>query len=265
MINRKVFFDNVRDSVFGGTLSQVQVQSAESIIKLGEIRNLSPSVIAYMLATAMGETRMAPVREGFKKTDREARAYVKRQGYKYAKPVNGHVYYGRGLVQLTWAENYRKWKIQGNPDRALEPEFAALVLVTGMLDGRYNGKGKGIQFYLDKDRPDWKNARRTVNITDRWETFRDFAFKFRTAIQAAKMESKVVEPFKPTDVTTGKTDLQSTSIWTSFGGAITTIATAVFGLGKDQPLLAFGICVLAVAVFLYLRYERKEKARVYGI
>lgn len=268
MTNLKTFFDQIRSSIFQGRMSEVQVQSAEAIIRLAEEKGLSLNVASYMLATAWGETRMAPVREGFKDTDAQARAYVRKQGYKYAKAVNGHVYYGRGLVQLTWYKNYRSWGIENNPDKALEPAFAAKVLVTGMLDGRYNGRRKGIEFYLDRAEPDWENARRTVNITDKWELFRSYAIVFRAALRKAKYGSakaKPPEPFKPKDVTTGKGDTSSTTIWTSFGSAIATIATAVAGLGKEQPLLAFGICVMAVGVFLYLRYERKEKARKFGI
>ena len=268
-IDHKTFYDAVRKDIFHGRLTQIQVEVMEEILSMTE--DLSDNVRSYIFATAWHESRMEPVREGFKDTDAQARAYVRRQGYAYAKQVNGHVYYGRGIVQLTHWTNYKAWGIENTPDKALEVAFAVKLLVVGMLDGRYNGKGKGIQFYLDKAKPDWKNARRTVNITDRWELIKGYAGEFKEALLEAEQAytKPTTERPKPVvvpkDVADGKTDMTSTTIWTSFGGMITTIATAVFGMGKDQPLLVVGICVLAVGVFIYIRKERKDKARKFGI
>ena len=137
---------------------------------------------------------MVPVREGFKATDAAARAYVaKNYGDTYGKPAGpwGHVYYGRGLVQLTWFDNYEREGIAADPDRALDPEFAAELMFKGLLDGRWNGKGKGkgkgIAFYLPTGGPDdLMNARRTVNITDHWQDVAEFYRQFMAAIAAGR-------------------------------------------------------------------------------
>ena len=57
----------------------------------------------------------------------------------------------------------------------------------GLLDGRWNGQGRGLAFYLPTGGPDdLKNARRTVNITDHWEEIADFYQQFMAAIAAAR-------------------------------------------------------------------------------
>ena len=142
------------------------------------------------LATARREVgiAMVPVREGFAKSDAAARTYVKRKGYQYAKPAGpyGEVYYGRGLVQLTWLANYAKEGIEATPDKALEPKFAAELMFKGLLDGRWNGRKKGIAFYLPTSGPDdLKNARRTVNLTDHWDEIAVYYRQFLAAIKAA--------------------------------------------------------------------------------
>ena len=58
----------------------------------------------------------------------------------------GKAYYGRGFVQLTHKVNYSKFSrllgrdLVNNPDIALDPEIAALILVIGMRDGIFTGK-----------------------------------------------------------------------------------------------------------------------------
>lgn len=74
--------------------------------------------LAYALATAYHETgrKMVPVREGFASTDAKARRIVGHR--KYGKPAgpHGHVYYGRGQVQLTWLSNYRRSSADASVD-----------------------------------------------------------------------------------------------------------------------------------------------------
>jgi predicted chitinase len=108
---------------------------------------------------------MVPVREGFSKSNAEAIDHVRKHNRAYGKMENGHVYYGRGYVQLTWDYNYRKEGILNNPDKALEPDFAAIVLFKGLLDGRWNGKGKGLRYYIDSGKI--IEARRTVNVLNK--------------------------------------------------------------------------------------------------
>lgn len=188
-----VYLRSAKAPMFGTSLSRSQVAGIEGILDAfavtGDGRD---KTLAYGLATARREVGagMVPVREGFKKTDAEARAYVLRHyPTKYGKPAGpwGHVYYGRGIVQLTWLDNYEREGIAADPDKALEPKFAAELMFKGLLDGRWNGLGKGLAHYLPTDGPDdLKNARRTVNITDHWEEIAGFYRQFMGAITAAR-------------------------------------------------------------------------------
>lgn len=190
-MDRATFYTALRRSSIPGfsTLSQSQVNGMEGILNAFPIvGDRRIKTLAYGLATARREVGagMVPVREGFKKTDAEARAYVKRQGYKYAKEINGHVYYGRGLVQLTWDYNYEEEGILNNPDKALEPKWAAELLFKGIMDGRWNKLGKGLIHYLPDGGPDdLKNARRTVNVLDHWQEIADYYKKFVLVIVEA--------------------------------------------------------------------------------
>lgn len=195
-LDRAKFFAYLRSGkapMFGTSLTRSQVAGIEGILDAFEVTGDGrDKTLAYGLATARREVGagMVPVREGFKKTDAEARAYVLRHyPTKYGKPAGpwGHVYYGRGIVQLTWLSNYEREGIAADPDKALEPRFAAELMFKGLLDGRWNGKGKGLAHYLPTGGPDdLKNARRTVNITDHWEEIAGFYRQFMAAIEAGR-------------------------------------------------------------------------------
>lgn len=190
-----VFYSNIRQRPFGGRMSQSQVDGVNAILKAFNTHgDGSDKTLAYVLATAYHEVggRMEPVREGFASTDARARRIVRNR--KYGKPAGpyGHVYYGRGYVQLTWLENYeRSSKDAGvdlvkDPDAVLDSEIAAKILIRGIIDGRFNGRGHGIAYYLPKDgKDDLKNARRTVNITDKWQKIAGHYRDFLKAIEAA--------------------------------------------------------------------------------
>lgn len=195
-LDRAKFFSYLRSAkapMFGTSLSRSQVGGIEGILDAfavtGDGRD---KTLAYGLATARREVGagMVPVREGFKKTDAEARAYVlKHYASKYGRPAGpwGHVYYGRGIVQLTWLSNYEREGIAADPDKALEPKFAAELMFKGLLDGRWNRLGKGLAHYLPTGgTDDLKNARRTVNITDHWEEIAGYYRQFMGAIEVGR-------------------------------------------------------------------------------
>lgn len=208
-MDRTAFFAALRsraNTLFGTSLSQAQVTGIEGIIDAFRTHgDGNPKTLGYALATAYHETggRMVPVREGFASTDAGARravgALARKRGAgsavaRYSQPAGkyGHVYYGRGHVQLTWIDNYRAssadagYDLVAYPDQMLDPVISARVLVRGLMDGRWNGKRKGIGHYLPKSGPDdLKNARRTVNVTDKWDDIAGYYQAFMTAIKAA--------------------------------------------------------------------------------
>ena len=204
-MDRKQFFNSVRHDPFRSRLNKSQVDGMNGILDAfvthGDGR---AETLAYALATAYHEVggRMVPVREGFAKSDAGARravnALARRRGSnsavaKYARPTgpHGHVYYGRGHVQLTWFDNYKRSSkdagvdLVENPDAMLDPVISARVLIRGLMDGRWGDSGKGIAHYLNDSRTDLKNARRTVNVTDKWQTIAGYYKAFLAAIEKA--------------------------------------------------------------------------------
>lgn len=124
--------------------------------------------LAYILATALHETAhtMHPVSEY------GGEAYLKSKPY--------WPYYGRGYVQLTWRENYAKYGIADDPERALEPELAAYILIGGMVNGRFTGKK--LEGYFNSLVTDPVGARRIVNGTDRAELIAGYYHKIYAAL-----------------------------------------------------------------------------------
>ena len=102
-IDRKKFFDSVRASLFNGVLSQRQVDGMNYLLDVWEKLFADKDIrwLAYALATAFHETAylMSPLEE-----------YGKGSGQPYGQPTGPHheTYYGRGHVQLTWEDNYKK-------------------------------------------------------------------------------------------------------------------------------------------------------------
>jgi len=84
----------------------------------------------------------------------------------------------RGLVQLTWDDNYRKYTAILNdthpdrdpvdlieyPDQALYPTNSRFILVHGFIHGTFTGRK--ISDYIDAEHCDFYNARRCINGED---------------------------------------------------------------------------------------------------
>lgn len=208
-MDRSKFYACIRTrgaGLFGGSLSQAQVEGLEGILNaMEDVGDGRAKTLAYALATAYHETgrKMVPVREGFATTDEGAIKAVAKLAQKrgagcapdrYGKPVGpyGHCYYGRGHVQLTWHANYVASSadagvdLEREPDKMLDPVISARVLIRGLIDGRWNGKGKGIAHYLPEEGQDnLKDARRTVNVTDKWDVIAGYYTTFLNAIETA--------------------------------------------------------------------------------
>ncbi len=200
------FFDILRP-FFGGKLTQEQVNGMKGIIQaFRDVGDGDKDTLAYALATAFHETgrRMVPVREGFAKTNSGAISAVAKLAAsrgpnsapaKYGKPTGpyGHTYYGRGHVQLTWHHNYKNCSkdagvdLEKYPDKMLDPVISARVLVKGIMDGRWNGQGQGIDFYEGEDdtlsREEATQARRLVNVQDKALTIAVYFENFYKALK----------------------------------------------------------------------------------
>ena len=167
-------FDKVRP-IFRGTLTQGQVDGINGILAaFGAMGDGNHRHLAYMLATAKHETAhtMQPIRE-----------WGRGRGLPYGhKDATGQVPYGRGLVQLTWTENYAKadqrlglnGALIKNYDLALDPDIAAEIMVRGMQEGWFTGKKLA-------DYPDFLNMRRVINSLDQAQTIALYANTFLAA------------------------------------------------------------------------------------
>lgn len=179
MIDRKVFYSKIRESLFK-KLSQSQVDGIEAILDEWEKQNL-PNLkwLAYILATAYHETAftMQPIEE-----------FGKGKGKPYGKidEETRKSYYGRGFVQLTWGINYINI---GNtlgidlyyyPEKALELNIAAKILVSGMINGWFTGRK--LSKYFNPYLSDWYNARRIINGLDCAEKISQYGKKFYEAL-----------------------------------------------------------------------------------
>jgi len=167
--DRQIFFDEVRPMF--GKLNQEQVDGMNFILDAWEKDPQSDDLrwLAYALATTRHETAstMQPIEE-----------YGKGQGMSYGKPdpTTGEVYYGRGFVQLTWADNYQRADAElslagdascyWHADNALDPTIAARVMFYGMAQGWFRSDSQGKQTlgrYFNMTADDPYGAREIIN------------------------------------------------------------------------------------------------------
>lgn len=167
------------EKAFGAPMDSTQQDSAKQIMSAfsqygdGDYRKL-----AYILATAWHESKLRPIRE--------IRARRGTPLYEQQNRYWPSGYYGRGFVQLTWESNYRKMgdflgvDLVGSPDKALQPEYAARIIVYGMMNGSFTGKK--LSQYIGLLKKDYYNARRVVNSTDRATQIKSFAEKLENEV-----------------------------------------------------------------------------------
>ena len=193
MINRDVYFNEVRDSLFSGALEQVQVDGQSVILAVwdygaGGTPMTDLRWLAYMLATVYHETsiRMWPI------TEYGSDSYL--QGKEYWP------YIGRGFVQLTWEDNYRKASsllslvderdLVKHPEMALDSLIATRVMFRGMAEGWFTGKQLGDYFSDSKD--DALNARQIINGNDCDELIAAYHDTFLAALYASEEKGRLV-------------------------------------------------------------------------
>lgn len=191
-INRKHFFDTVRESLFNGSFSQDQVEGLDAILDRWEASGLTDlRWLAYMLATAFHETAktMQPIEEYGKGKGYRYGKKIKRSGIPYTLPDK--IYYGRGYVQLTWFENYETMgrllgiDLLNSPELALHPKIASDIMFEGMTKGNSHFgdfTGKSLENYFNDKKEDWVNARRIINGTDKAELIAGYGKKFMSAL-----------------------------------------------------------------------------------
>ena len=144
------------------------LQSDEAIIELifwwcEKLKVTDVRHIAYILATIFHECagHFKPIEE-----------YGKGKGRPYGKPNDsGKTFYGRGLVQITWAENYARFgkllgiDLTGKPELALDPVVSVQIAVKVMKSGLFTGKK--LSDYFNTEKEEAVKARKIINGTDK--------------------------------------------------------------------------------------------------
>lgn len=196
--NEKGFFDalKAKGGLFEGGVTQSQLDGIRTLLVAFEAGGWGLAFTANGLATAYLETNksMQPVAEAYYLGER-AEAW-RRAHLRY------YPWYGRGYPQVTWERNYRAadaylaglgliqaGELVADPNKMLQAELAAPVMVKFMTDGTFTGKRLGHS--LPESGPGnaagHKEARRVINGTDRWDDLARYAMAFQAALQAGGM------------------------------------------------------------------------------
>ena len=194
-VDRSSFFTHIRP-LFNGAMTQSQVDGMTAILDawdawLPDNADVNPNIrwLAYALATAFHETArtMQPISEYGGGVGRD---------YGTPDPVTHQVYYGRGLIQLTWKANYQVQSVRlgqdlvSNPDLALQPDLAANIMLHGMAAGSFTGRRLGQSFGANPAHDDPVGARRIINGTDQATLIASYHRQFLTAVAPPTPASK---------------------------------------------------------------------------
>lgn len=166
------------------------------------------SHLAYVLATAHHESGIGR----FMVEKASGQAYEGRKNLGNISPGDGPKFKGRGFVQITGRNNYKKFTailtkrgihvdLLQHPHRAADPEIAAIILVHGMKYGGFTGKR--LADFGSDGRYDFFNARRIVNpgeIKQNPATVEKFAATARKYRAAMNGEIKPTPPATPGSV-----------------------------------------------------------------
>lgn len=170
-----------------GSVSQSQVNGINTVLKAIEGSPLA--FAAYELATSWHETNatMEPVREAYWLSENWRKTHLRY-----------YPWYGRGYVQLTWRGNYvradaeaaavgliKAGELIANPDLAMRPDVAALILRKGMEQGWFTGVKLGavLPHQGVASREQYMHARTIINGRDKADLTEDYAQWFERALR----------------------------------------------------------------------------------
>lgn len=193
-------FSKIRNSLFGGSLKQSQVDGINAILSSINKHGVSKQQASYIFATTYHETArtMQPIEEYGRGKGRPYGTWYKNSrgelyswtdGSKtkaYLQKDYPHLYYGRSYPQLTWYVNYKKAgeilnaDFLRNPELVMDLKYASDILVIGMLDGWFTGRK--LSDYINFAKKDYYNARRIINGLDKATLIADYAKLFEDAL-----------------------------------------------------------------------------------
>ena len=194
-------FDIIRKAF--GKLSENQVSAFNHIVSAMDAdKSITYPQGAYILATIWHETAttMQPIAEYGKGKGRiygtwyknsKDQLYAFKDGSKttaYLSDDYPHLYYGRGYIQLTWFENFKKASEKlkhdflNNPDDVMQIEHATNILLLGMKEGWFTGRK--LSDYINQSKKDYLNARRIINGMDKASLIAGYAETFEKALRS---------------------------------------------------------------------------------
>ena len=271
-MNRAIFYDDIRQTIFRGRMSKSQVDGMNNLLDVWRryYINQPQEFLSYMLATAFHETAhtMRPLRE-----------YGRGRGRRYGRrdPQTRKTYYGRGYVQLTWKNNYKKagnklgHDFVNNPDLVMGQALAAQILYAGSIEGWFTGKKLSDYIKPGRD-PDYVNARRIINGTDRNRLIAGYAEAFDEALTKAKEADPVMiaDSYQPPTTekqisTTNIAALASTAAATT-GAAAETWNNVQWVVGGVPVVVILWVMVAVIGgLSAYIIWERFGKKYWAGV
>ena len=176
-----------------GSLSQDAVDNINLIVEICEKYGLTYPQTAYLLATTYHETAhtFKPIKEyGSDKylSKYDTGRLAKALGNTPQADGDGIKYAGKGYVMITGYSNYKFAGEQlgidliNNPDLALEPKYAAEILVNGSANGWFTSKK--LSDYINDKSKSYYQARRVINGLDKAQQIADIAVVFEKALRS---------------------------------------------------------------------------------
>ena len=176
-----------------GSLSQEAVDNINLIVETCEKYNLTYPQASYVLATTYHETAhtFKPIEEygGDKYLSKyDTGRLAKALGNTPQADGDGIKYAGKGYVMITGYANYKFAGEQlgidliNNPDLALQPKYAAEILVKGSINGWFTSKR--LSDYINDKKKDYINARRVINSLDKAQLIANYAVVFEKALRS---------------------------------------------------------------------------------
>lgn len=194
-------FDILRKNL--GRLNQSQVDEINFLVdEMDKDKSISYPQGAYILATVWHETatKMLPIEEYGRGKNRTYGTWYKNSKGELYSFKNGskntaylfaeqpHLYFGRGYVQLTWYDNFKKASKKigvdflSNPDLVMQKDHAVRIMIEGMKDGWFTGRK--LSDYIYQSKKDYVNARRIINGMDKAQKIANEAVIFERALRS---------------------------------------------------------------------------------